>query len=116
MELTSHLVDKFQETKIEFRQVLMGVTSERHRWHQCVEWTNKKLGMALGALFIRDNFDPVAKVSSHVTWGSSYPQEKITLLISTLYSRILLSFSVSNLKSLRPRVPCECDNSTATAF
>lgn len=62
MELTSHLIDKFQETKIEFRQVLMGVTSERERWHQCVEWTNKKLGMALGALFIRDNFDPKAKV------------------------------------------------------
>lgn len=63
MEFTSYLIDKFQETKMEFRQVLMGVTSERHRWHQCVEWTNKKLGMALGALFIRDNFDPAAKVS-----------------------------------------------------
>ncbi|CAL8073379.1 unnamed protein product [Orchesella dallaii] len=61
MELTSHLIDKFQETKIEFRQVLMGVTSERERWHQCVEWTNKKVGMALGALFIKENFDPKAK-------------------------------------------------------
>ena len=64
MELTSHLVDKFQEIKIEFRKVLMGVTSERSRWSQCVEWTNKKLGMALGTLFIRDNFDNVAKVGS----------------------------------------------------
>lgn len=62
MELTSHLVDKFQESKMDFRKILMGVTSERSRWNQCVEWTNKRLGMAVGALFIRDNFDNVAKV------------------------------------------------------
>ena len=69
MELTSHLVDQFQEKKIEFRKVLMGVTTERDRWHQCVEWTNKRLGMALGALFIRDNFDPHAKVLVYFTPG-----------------------------------------------
>lgn len=28
---------------------------------QCVEWTNKKLGMAVGALFIRDNFNHESK-------------------------------------------------------
>jgi len=61
-ELTAHLVDQFQEKKIEFRQVLMGVTSERSRWRQCVEWTNQNVGMALGLMFIRDNFDPKAKV------------------------------------------------------
>lgn len=70
MEFTAYLVDKFQETKIEFRQVLMGVTSERHRWHQCVEWTNKKLGMGLGALFIRENFDPAAKVRKVTAKGN----------------------------------------------
>ncbi|OXA51530.1 Membrane metallo-endopeptidase-like 1 [Folsomia candida] len=70
MEFTAYLVDKFQDTKIEFRQVLMGVTSERHRWHQCVEWTNKKLGMALGALFIRDNFDPTAKETAQEMIGN----------------------------------------------
>lgn len=28
---------------------------------QCVEWTNKKLGLAVGALFIRDNFNHESK-------------------------------------------------------
>ena len=28
---------------------------------QCVEWTNKKFGMAVGALFIRDNFNHESK-------------------------------------------------------
>lgn len=32
-----------------------------HARSQCVEWTNKKLGMAVGALFIRDNFNHESK-------------------------------------------------------
>ena len=40
----------------------VGILSERDRWSQCVEWTNKKLGMAVGALFIRDNFNHESKV------------------------------------------------------
>jgi membrane metallo-endopeptidase-like protein 1 len=78
MELTAHLVDKFQETKIEFRRVLMGVTSERSRWNQCVEWTNKKMGMALGALFIRDNFDNLAKVSQDYIFGQGRSRSVVT--------------------------------------
>ena len=39
----------------------MGIKSERHRWSQCVDWTNKKLGLAVGALFIRDNFNLESK-------------------------------------------------------
>lgn len=46
---------------MEFRHILLGIQSERHRWSQCVEWTNKRLGMAVGALFIRDNFDHESK-------------------------------------------------------
>ena len=34
----------------------------RNRWNRCVEWTNKKMGMAVGALFIRDNFNHESKV------------------------------------------------------
>lgn len=59
MDLMPHLPDEYQEKRAEFRRVLLGVLSERNRWNQCVEWTNKKLGMAVGALFIRENFNQV---------------------------------------------------------
>lgn len=61
MDLIPHLPDEYQEKRAEFRRVLLGVLSERNRWNQCVEWTNKKLGMAVGALFIRDNFNQESK-------------------------------------------------------
>ena len=34
----------------------------RNRWSRCVEWTNKKLGMAVGSLYIRDHFKHDSKV------------------------------------------------------
>ena len=61
MDLMPHLPDEYQEKRAEFRKVLLGVLSERNRWNQCVEWTNKKLGMAVGALFIRQNFNHESK-------------------------------------------------------
>lgn len=62
MSLSLHMIDEYQKERVEFRKILQGVLSERHRWSQCVEWTNKKLGMAVGALFIRDNFNHDSKV------------------------------------------------------
>ncbi|XP_072385133.1 neprilysin-1-like [Diabrotica undecimpunctata] len=61
MSLSTHLVDDYQKERVEFRKILQGVLSERHRWAQCVEWTNKKMGMAVGALYIRENFDHLSK-------------------------------------------------------
>jgi membrane metallo-endopeptidase-like protein 1 len=55
------MIDEYQRERVEFRKILLGIQSERHRWSQCVEWTNKKLGMAVGALFIRDNFNQESK-------------------------------------------------------
>lgn len=63
MSLAPHMIDDYQKERVEFRKILQGVLSERHRWSQCVEWTNKKLGMAVGALFIRDNFNHESKVN-----------------------------------------------------
>jgi len=40
---------------------VIGISADRIRWNQCVELVNKKMGMAVGALFIRDNFDPKSK-------------------------------------------------------
>lgn len=56
MSIMTHMIDEFQSKRVEFRKILLGIQSERNRWSQCVEWTNKKMGMAVGALFIRDNF------------------------------------------------------------
>lgn len=62
MSMTAHMIDDYQRERVEFRKILNGIQSERQRWSQCVEWTNKKLGMAVGALFIRDNFNQESKV------------------------------------------------------
>ncbi|KAJ8981669.1 hypothetical protein NQ317_017290 [Molorchus minor] len=61
MSLSTHMVDEYQRERVEFRKILQGVLSERHRWSQCVEWTNKKMGMAVGALFIKENFNHESK-------------------------------------------------------
>lgn len=61
MSVMTHMIDEYQRERIEFKKILMGVQMERHRWSQCVEWTNKKMGMAVGALFIRDNFNQESK-------------------------------------------------------
>lgn len=61
LSLASYLVDDFQKHRVEFQKILLGIKSERHRWSQCVDWTNKKVGMAVGALFIRDNFNSESK-------------------------------------------------------
>ena len=62
MDLMPQLPKKFQKTRADFRRVLLGVLSDRNRWNRCVDWTNKKLGMSVGALFIRDNFNYESKV------------------------------------------------------
>lgn len=64
MSMISHLIDEYQKPRVEFQRILLGIKSERHRWAQCVDWTNKKLSMAVGALFIRDNFNPESKESA----------------------------------------------------
>lgn len=56
MSIMTHMIDEFQSKRVEFRKILLGIQSERNRWSQCVEWTNKKMGMAVGAMFIRENF------------------------------------------------------------
>ncbi|XP_078042097.1 neprilysin-1 isoform X2 [Augochlora pura] len=61
MSIIPDMIDDYQQKSVEFKRILLGILSERNRWSQCVELTNKKLGMAVGALFIRDNFDHESK-------------------------------------------------------
>ncbi|VVC33209.1 Hypothetical protein CINCED_3A017909 [Cinara cedri] len=59
-----HMIDDFQYKRLDFKKILLGILSERSRWRDCVDWTNKRLGMAVGALFIRDNFSLDSKVTA----------------------------------------------------
>ncbi|XP_054287381.1 neprilysin-1-like [Macrosteles quadrilineatus] len=61
MDIVPHMIDEYQQKHTEFRKIMQGIQSERNRWSQCVDWTNKKLGMAVGALYIRDNFNQDSK-------------------------------------------------------
>lgn len=40
---------------------LQGITRDKPRWQKCVEYVNDRMGMALGAMFIKDNFDEESK-------------------------------------------------------
>lgn len=61
-----HMIDEYNRASVDFRRILQGILSERHRWSMCVEWTNKKFGMAVSALFIRDNFNHESKVRNDI--------------------------------------------------
>ncbi|CAB3370699.1 Hypothetical predicted protein [Cloeon dipterum] len=61
MNIMPHMIDDYQQKRVDFRKILLGILAERNRWSQCVDWTNKKMGMAVGALFIRDNFNLESK-------------------------------------------------------
>ncbi|CAG2165874.1 unnamed protein product [Oppiella nova] len=56
-----YLDGEYAVVRTEFKKILLGISADRIRWNQCVELVNKKMGMAVGALFIRDNFDPKSK-------------------------------------------------------
>lgn len=52
---------EYSQRKTEFKKVLYGISAESERWSNCVTLVNKKMGMAVGTLFIRENFDPKSK-------------------------------------------------------
>ena len=43
-------------------RAIFPLTIWSHRWNMCVEWTNKKMGMAVGSLFVQDHFNHESKV------------------------------------------------------
>ncbi|KAM7310894.1 neprilysin-1 [Ixodes scapularis] len=59
--LLTYLDGEYAHKRNDFRKVMLGVSADKVRWHHCVELANKKMGMAVGALFIKDNFDPHSK-------------------------------------------------------
>jgi predicted metalloendopeptidase len=104
------MIDDYQQKRIEFRKILLGILSERMRWSRCVEWTNKKLGMAVGALFIQENFNHESKVGT-APWNGILDQlfpalRSSYLLARTLYARTQLEFLArsSSMISYFPKI------------
>uniref|UniRef100_A0A1W7RA63 Neprilysin n=1 Tax=Hadrurus spadix TaxID=141984 RepID=A0A1W7RA63_9SCOR len=60
-EMLPFLDGEYSQKRSDFRKVLLGVSADRVRWNQCVNLVNKKMGMAVGALFIRESFDPQSR-------------------------------------------------------
>jgi len=81
------MIDDFQYKRLNFKKILLGILNERSRWRDCVDWTNKRLGMAVGALFIRDNFSLESKVRL---------KDKI---FSTIKLKFILQYEVGNIIS-----------------
>ncbi len=61
MGLSPELSVRYQQERNEYRRVLQGVSRDKVRWHKCVEYVNSRLGMAVGRMFIEDNFNIESK-------------------------------------------------------
>jgi len=53
--------------------MLQGVTKQQVRWKKCVDFVNKRLGMAVGRLFIRENFQKESKETVNIRVFSLMP-------------------------------------------
>jgi membrane metallo-endopeptidase-like protein 1 len=56
MDLAPETTVDMHQQEYEYRKVLQGVTMEQVRWQKCVDFVNDRLGMAVGRLFVKENF------------------------------------------------------------
>ncbi|XP_070184000.1 neprilysin-1-like, partial [Littorina saxatilis] len=61
MMLAPELSEDYQEVHNKYKMVLHGVKRGKIRWKKCVEDINKHMGLAVGAMFVRENFKPESK-------------------------------------------------------
>ncbi|KAL4221616.1 Membrane metallo-endopeptidase-like 1 [Mactra antiquata] len=52
---------KYQEVRAEYRKASEGVMRDKPRWNKCVEYINKRLGVATGAMFVHKKFRKESK-------------------------------------------------------
>lgn len=55
------LDDRFQDAKQQFYNILIGRKKSPPRWKTCVNQVNSNMGMAVGAMFVREYFDDKSK-------------------------------------------------------
>ncbi|XP_076472675.1 neprilysin-1-like [Babylonia areolata] len=56
MQLSPELTDRYQEVHSRYNMVLHGVKRAKIRWKKCVKYVNDQMGLAVGAMFVRDHF------------------------------------------------------------
>ncbi|XP_063410745.1 neprilysin-1-like [Mytilus trossulus] len=61
MSFVPEMTGVYSTIRSDYNKILLGVTRDKPQWQKCVEYVNDRMGMALGALFIRDNFDEESK-------------------------------------------------------
>ncbi|XP_064610281.1 neprilysin-1-like [Liolophura sinensis] len=61
MDFTEKLTTEYSQLRNEYRKILQGVSRDKVKWQQCVEYVNEKMGMAVGAMFIKDHFKKESK-------------------------------------------------------
>ncbi|XP_046579512.1 neprilysin-1-like [Haliotis rubra] len=61
LNFAAELTESYQHVRRQYRRVLQGVKRDKIRWQKCVEYVNKRMGMAVGSMFIRDNFKKESK-------------------------------------------------------
>lgn len=61
MLFASEMTGVYQKVRSDYYKTLLGITRDKPRWQKCVEYVNDRMGMALGAMFIKDNFDEESK-------------------------------------------------------
>ncbi|OQV25628.1 Membrane metallo-endopeptidase-like 1 [Hypsibius exemplaris] len=57
----SNLDERFRSRRRVFSNLLLGNTKEAPRWRTCVQYVNDNLGMAVGAMFVREHFKEDSK-------------------------------------------------------
>uniref|UniRef100_A0A2C9JGN5 Endothelin-converting enzyme 1 n=1 Tax=Biomphalaria glabrata TaxID=6526 RepID=A0A2C9JGN5_BIOGL len=60
-DLIPEFSDPFVDAQSQFKLAIQGVNKNEIRWIKCVEYVNFRMGMAVGAMFIKDNFKKESK-------------------------------------------------------
>ncbi|CAG5132973.1 unnamed protein product, partial [Candidula unifasciata] len=60
-DMVPELSEPYQQVEAQYKHVIQGVQRDSVRWKKCVKFVNEKMGMAVGAMFIKDNFKKESK-------------------------------------------------------
>ncbi|KAH9513574.1 18S rRNA pseudouridine methyltransferase [Bulinus truncatus] len=60
-DLIPEFSEPFLEAQSHLKLAIQGVNKNEIRWMKCVEYVNQKMGIAVGAMFIKDNFKKESK-------------------------------------------------------
>ncbi|XP_045161647.2 neprilysin-like [Mercenaria mercenaria] len=66
----SNLDSRFKDLITEYNKVLYGTASSSERWKECVSYTEAHFGMAVGHMFVKENFDESSKTTVHSMIGN----------------------------------------------